>query len=253
MINIFEKIILQNIVGIKVYKHILRHLEKLLITNLEFDKTNNSKLTNTIINNTFKCFFIIYNMKTLGILLNENNNEYKIDKDIVSMLSMYDVNIVGIIVNNNYSNVIDIINKCDGFIIINNSKEDTLYIKIINYLYNNDKVSLFINDGIFSLVKIKDYEIDILDNDIHNNNHDIKLRKDTFLYKIIGNNIINVKSNHINYIKYTNFTVSSISTDFIIESIEDNTKKFFLGLQFPIDDTSNINNKLIIDEFIKCL
>lgn len=189
-------------------------------------------------------------MKTIGILLNENNNEYKINKDIVSMLSMYDVNIVGIIVNNNYSNVIDIINKCDGFIIINNSKEDTLYIKIINYLYNNDKVSLFINDGIFSLVKIKDYEIDILDNDIHKHDHDIKIKKDTLLYKIINKDIINVKSNHINYIKNTLFNISSYSSDFIIESIEDSSKKFFLGIQFIIDEIDNINNNAIIEEFI---
>ena len=63
-----------------------------------------------------------------------------------------------------------------------------------------------------------------------NYSHYVHIRKNTLLYKIIGKEKILVNSSHKECLEYTSLFVSAYSD--CIEAIEDNNKKFFLGLQW---------------------
>ena len=71
--------------------------------------------------------------------------------------------------------------------------------------------------------------------------------------EILKKDKILVNSRHKSAIKKTNYRVSSISKDNIIESIEIPNHKFFLGLQWHPENLYDIdpNSKKIFDYFIK--
>ena len=100
--------------------------------------------------------------------------------------------------------------------------------------------------------------IQILDNLNHITNdeyaHYIRIKKDTKLYYILGTELINVNSRHKYHLVNTNLTVNAYSNDYVIEGIESKDKKFYIGVQYhPESIYYDINSKLLIEEFIKCL
>ena len=86
-----------------------------------------------------------------------------------------------------------------------------------------------------------------------NNLHEITIDKNSNLYKIIGSNKTMVNSRHKSAVKNTDLTISSISSDGIIESIEDSNSTFFIGLEWHPENLydSDINSRKIFDNFIK--
>ena len=60
--------------------------------------------------------------------------------------------------------------------------------------------------------------------------HFIRIKKHTLLYDIIGCDYLYVNSSHEYALENTDLQVSAVSD--YIEAIEDNSKKFFLGLQW---------------------
>ena len=99
------------------------------------------------------------------------------------------------------------------------------------------------------------YKNNLIDISNHHINslHEIKIKKDTLLYKILKKDKILVNSRHKSAINKTKYLVSSTSSDNIIESIEDPNHKFFLGLQWHPENLYKIdyNAKKIFDYFIK--
>ncbi|MBQ9024019.1 MAG: gamma-glutamyl-gamma-aminobutyrate hydrolase family protein [Bacilli bacterium] len=194
-------------------------------------------------------------MKKIGILLKDTNNKMIIYNNIINYLSNYDILLIGIIINDNYdfNKIRELINLCDGFILIgsNNNKINN----VIKYLYDIDKPTLAIGLGMQEMVRAFNGTVELLDNNLHKNNnkysHKINIKKDSILENIIGKNKIYVNSNHTFYVKETIFTVSSYSDDFIIESIEDKNKIFFVGVQWnPEFLEKDINSKLLFNYFI---
>lgn len=86
-----------------------------------------------------------------------------------------------------------------------------------------------------------------------NNLHEIHILKHTLLYKIIKKEKILVNSRHHSIIGASSYQISSESKEKSIESLEDPTKKFFLGLQWHPENLYDIdtNSKKIFDYFIK--
>ena len=170
-------------------------------------------------------------MKKIGILLKDTNNKMIIYNNIINYLSNYDILLIGIIINDNYdfNKIRELINLCDGFILIgsNNNKINN----VIKYLYDIDKPTLAIGLGMQEMVRAFNGTVELLDNNLQNK--------------------IYVNSNHTFYVKETIFTVSSYSDDFIIESIEDKNKIFFVGVQWnPEFLEKDINSKLLFNYFI---
>ena len=83
--------------------------------------------------------------------------------------------------------------------------------------------------------------------------HAIIIKNDSLLYKIIGKEKMLVNSRHKSAIMQTSLTVSAYAPDHVIEAVEDEQCKFFLGVQWHPEgmyDTS-IDNQKIFDYFVK--
>ena len=92
--------------------------------------------------------------------------------------------------------------------------------------------------------------------------HYINIVPNTLLFKILKEKRILVNSRHYDCLKWTNLKISAVSDDGIIEAIENEKQKFFLGVQWhpetliDIDSNSYQLFKYFIDicgEWIICL
>lgn len=203
-------------------------------------------------------------MRKIGIILHDeiiNNKTYKIlNTDFIKYLSNYDVILLGIIYDEetDINKIIEQINICDGIILPGGSILNDIDIKVAKYLYDIDKPTLGICLGMQTMAKALGGEVQLLDNINHNQTseyvHYIKIKKDSKLYYILENEIINVNSRHKYHVTNTNLDINAYSKDFVIEGIEDKNKKFYIGVQYhPETIYYDINSKLLIEEFIKKL
>ena len=140
---------------------------------------------------------------------------------------------------------------CKGFVLQGGDDIDEHNLKTIKILKEKNIPTLGICLGMQEMFYHKNL-IDIPNHQI-NSLHEIKIIKNTLLYKIIKKDKILVNSRHNSVIEKTKYQISAISQDNIIESIEDQDKKFFLGLQWHPENLYNIdsNSRKIFDYFIK--
>lgn len=95
-------------------------------------------------------------------------------------------------------------------------------------------------------------------NIIHNTKnkyaHNIFIKEDSLLYKIIGKNVIEVNSRHNFHVNNIIGKVDAYSADGYVEAIEIENKRFILGVQFhPEDLYDDVNIRKIFDYFfLKC-
>ena len=90
--------------------------------------------------------------------------------------------------------------------------------------------------------------------DYHLNAHNIKIEKDSLLYKIIGQDEIMVNSHHKQCITYTkSCNITAKSTDDVIEAIELKDYDFCLGVQWHPEITieTDLNSKKIFASFLE--
>lgn len=209
-------------------------------------------------------------MKTIGIILREWTSGYReiplyaVRRDVIIYLNKYDVNLVTIplIFDNNesFNKAKNIINICDGIILPGGSDPLPLDNELVKYLYDNDIPTLGICLGmqIMSLA-FNDNKLGRLGTEDHNVPsgyvHKIKLDKESMLYNIIGEEIIEVNSRHHDYIEDTRLDKVAYSIpDNILEAVEDKTRKFFVGVQWhPESLKEDIYSKKIFDAFISKL
>lgn len=188
-------------------------------------------------------------MKTIGILLRKDNNKYSFPAVFFKILK--DVNIIGILPNN-----INCLDKIDGVILPGGNIEEDSTFNFIKYLYNINKPTLGICLGMQEMSKVLGGKIVKMESNNHLSNmkytHEININEKSKLYNILNKNKILVNSRHSFKVLIDKKYISAISNDNIIEAIEDKTKKFFIGVQFHIEDLPNdINSKLIFEYFIK--
>lgn len=155
---------------------------------------------------------------------------------------------IGIPYNENIEPYLDI---CQGFIFQGGDNIDNYNLKTINILKNKNIPTLGICLGMQEMF----YENNLIDIPDHHINslHEINIKKDTILYKILKKEKILVNSRHNSSLINSNYSVSSTSKDNIIESLESSQNKFFLGLQWHPENLYKIdrNSKKIFDYFIK--
>lgn len=82
----------------------------------------------------------------------------------------------------------------------------------------------------------------------------MKIEKNSKLYKILGEEKIEVNSKHRKCIKETRLDYVAYSEDGIIEALEDKTKKFFIGVQWhPESLLSDKYSSRLFDAFVESL
>lgn len=192
-------------------------------------------------------------MLKIGIILREYDEFLKIDKDIINYLKPYNVSYIGI-VSSSLMYTKDIIDLCDGVIFQGGNIVGNYDIEILKYLRKIDKPTFGICLGMQEMAMISGTTIKI-DNNKHNINmdyvHEVKLLDNTKIKSILKKDSILVNSKHNYKVNNTTLNISSYSIDKIIESVEDTSKLFFIGVQWHPEDLKNdINSKLLIESFI---
>ena len=150
-------------------------------------------------------------------------------------------------------NNLDYIDICDGFIFQGGDNIIEGDIELLRILYEKNKPVLGICLGmqemgiLFKASKVK------VNNHNSNSYHEVNIKEDSLLYKIIKTDKILVNSRHKYMIYNPDTYVSGISNDNVIECIEDDNKRFFLGIQWHPESMYNydLNSRKIFDYFIK--
>lgn len=180
-------------------------------------------------------------MKIVGIITRKSKSEedHNIDYIYSNIAKMiYDCGAIpiGIVLNEKYKNVIDI---CDGIIFQGGDSFLEYDKEALLYCYENDIPTLGICLGMQLMGCV--FGGKLIDIRGHKNTyHEIKIDKDSKLYSVFNNEIIKVNSRHKSVLKNTNLNITSKSMDGYIESIEDSSKKFFIGVQWHPEDIEQI-------------
>ena len=148
------------------------------------------------------------------------------------------------------NNIDRYLNICDGFILQGGDDIDNNNLEILKILNEKNIPVLGICLG---MQEMGGGELRDIDNHLGNKLHEIYIDNNSLLYKIIKKEKILVNSRHKSAINDTDLFVSSRSIDNIIESVEDNSKRFFLGVQWHPENMydKDENARKIFDYFIK--
>lgn len=199
-------------------------------------------------------------IKTIGIIIRvfkENDKSFiGVREELFKKLYKYNVNVIGIPINNDFDKIKEAINLCDGIILSGGDNFFEQDFLVIDYLYKNDIPTFGICLGMQGMARcFSEYEeINVL-NHLSNQEyvHYVTIEKNSLLFKIIGQDKILVNSRHKSAIIDTKLNVVALSEDGILEAVEDNTKKFFLGVEWHPESLTDQYSKKLFDYFINTI
>lgn len=202
---------------------------------------------------------MVINIKTVGIILrefNENNKHFiGTRNDLFKTLTEFNLNIIGIPINNKLNNIINTINMCDGLILPGGDNITNNDYAVIDYLYRNDIPTLGICLGMQTMaLYFSNIPEKSLKNHYSSQNyvHYVTIAKDSLLFKILKKERIMVNSRHHSFIPKTKASVNATSNG-LIEGIEAKNKKFFLGIEWHPESLNDTNSYQIFKHFIDIL
>lgn len=199
-------------------------------------------------------------IKVVGVIIRdfeENNKKFVgLRKDLLDSFKDYNILLIGVPINCNFNKLKEIVNLCDGIVLSGGDNFLENDFLLIDYLYKIDMPTLGICLGMQSMGKYfstKDEE-NVLN---HSSNqhyvHYVNILKNSLLWKIVNKERILVNSRHNSALFDTKLKVSAVSDDLVIEAVEDDTKKFFLGLQWHPESLGDENSKKIFNYFINII
>jgi len=172
----------------------------------------------------------------------ENHSTNIVYEDIVDAIASNGGIAIGIILNDNYK---ELINLCDGIVFQGGDDFEKYDIDALKYIYDIDKPVLGICLGMQLMgVLFNGFMINI---ENHKKQlqyaHEVKIKRNSMVYNIFKGDIIKVNSRHKSIIKNTNLDIVGISNDGYIEAIEDINKKFFEGVQWHPESMISYDRK----------
>ena len=188
--------------------------------------------------------------------LSEEGHEISyIYKDIAKSIIKFGGICIPIYVDD-YTSTLTLIKMCDGIIIQGGDNYTDDVLRIVNELYDMNKPTLGICLGMQMMGILFNGKLGKVLNHKSKLNyvHEVNIKKDSLLYKIIKKEKIMVNSRHNDYLINTDLDVSGRSD--VIEAIESKNRVFFLGLQWHPESMIeyDIIANVIFDYFIKgCL
>ena len=171
----------------------------------------------------------------------EGHNTNIVYNDIVKCIENNGGIGIGIILNKNYK---ELINLCDGIIFQGGDDFEEYDLDTLKYIYDIDKPVLGICLGMQLMGVL--FNGKMIDINNHKKKlsyaHSVTINRNSVLYNIFKTNNIKVNSRHKSVIKNTKLKVVGISNDGYIEAIEDSSKKFFIGVQWHPENMINYDN-----------
>src|SRR5574344_1850681 len=147
---------------------------------------------------------------------------------------------------------VETLNIVDGVILQGGDEVDNL--DIVKTLHEKNIKTLGICLGMQKMGMYFDGAMESIKEHKSNNKyvHDVVIDEKSLLYKVINKQEIQVNSRHKDCLTKTNLKISAYSKDGIIEAIEDETKKFFLGVQWHPEDmiTYDVLEQNIFNYFV---
>ena len=195
-------------------------------------------------------------MKYIGIIgrLDENT---KFNQEVVNVIYKYGFVPLGIIANFKedcnkiFDSIKPIIDLCSGFILQGGSDYYDIDKLVVKYLYDSDIPTLGICLGMQTMAMVFNGQMGSiakhLSNDLYV--HSVDIENDSYLFEIIGKEQIMVNSRHKDSIITTDLKVSAKND--VIEGVEDNSKKFFIGVQWHPESLMDENSCKLFGEFFK--
>ena len=138
-------------------------------------------------------------------------------------------------IDNFDDNVYKIIDICDGIILQGGDEFYKYDEECLKYIYEKNIPTLGICLGMQLMGSIFGGNLENIIKHKYKDKkyvHKIYIDKNSKLYDIFKNEVINVNSRHISALTNTNLDIVGLSEDNIIEAIEDKNKKFFIGVQW---------------------
>jgi len=190
-------------------------------------------------------------MKKIGILLRKDET-YHLNKELVEWLEEYEMLPIGI-VSDKLEGMIEVTKFCDGILLQGGKDYTELELEYVRYLHKFDIPTLGICLGMQMMSVAINGAVGHLENENHQSKdkyvHEIDIIQNTELYDIVKNEVISVNSRHVDYVKYTDLTVSAYSKDGLIEAVEDMNHRFFVGVQWHPESIRDIHSNNLLKAF----
>lgn len=195
-------------------------------------------------------------LQYIGIIGRTDKTKVTFNQEVINVIYKYGYIPLGIIATidkNNLENYLPLIKMCDGFILQGGTDYYDIDLAITKYLYQNNIPTLGICLGMQTMAMCFD---GIMKNIKKHKSkklyvHQININKSSKLYNIIKKEKIMVNSRHKSYIEKTNLKICA--TNKIIEAIEDDTKNFFIGVQWHPETLMDENSILLFNSFFKTI
>lgn len=133
--------------------------------------------------------------------------------------------------------IFNLIDMCDGVVFQGGDNFYKYDEQCMKYTYEKDIPTLGICLGMQLMGCLFNGEVINIDANIHKQNnkkyvHDVFIKEDSQLYSIFKTDRIKVNSRHKQAIINPDLEITAISTDGLIEALEDKNKTFFVGIQW---------------------
>lgn len=196
-------------------------------------------------------------MKYIGII-GRINDGYKFNEEVIRVIYRYNCVPIGIIVDFKdephkiFNQIKPLLDSCDGFILQGGSEYYDIDMLIVRYLYEKNIPVLGICLGMQTIAMTFNGQIGGIASHLSQEKyvHEVDIDTSSYLYQIIGQKKILVNSRHKDSIISTDLTVSGRNED-VIEAIEDNTKSFFIGVQWHPESILDENSLRLFTTFFR--
>lgn len=191
----------------------------------------------------------------IGVILRKVDDRFTLNEELENVIKSYGASVIGITSFDE-----EVIKFVDGFILQGGTDYTLEDLKIVSYLYEHDIPTLGICLGMQTMCILKDGNLKLLNNTNHYSLekkfvHEVDIDTNSKFYDIIGKDKIEVNSRHHEYISDTKLSIVGMSEDGIIEVVEDNSLKFFIGVQWHPETNfkTDINSQKLFDYYFSNL